>query len=64
MVNTFCKKLYSKAEDTYYNVTFFIYSPDKASIDNLLPDLAYFNLRQGITPLVSVGYLDQWVFFH
>ena len=35
-VNTFSKK-YLKAKETYYSKKIFICSPDKGSIDNLLP---------------------------
>ena len=41
MVNKFCKK-YLKAEETYFIVKYLTCSPDKASSDNLLPNLAYF----------------------
>ena len=41
MLNTFCKK-YLQAGESDFNVISFICSPNKVSIDNLPPDLAYF----------------------
>ena len=41
MLNTFCKK-YLKAEELGFDIISFIWSLNKVIIDNLPPDLAYF----------------------